>query len=317
MRSIFLRLIVAASAWVLFCHPSLAQFNASQQPPKKGIGKELFAKVVSDLSAEKAAAAALDKCFEGFPANYWRAQPDDKPTIVEKDVQKVILKIGYTIGPDQKAYSQFIKRAQSILSKLAKDSGTISVKFRSDPNWRGFALGRIPREFEDASTLSAKAQPGDAVLMLNTKLSATSEHSSWCYFVLDKNLEQNLCALAARRVVSRIRLLDSNNKTLAEGQEEIPTARSEHYSLAVVTSQTNGADSNGATAARGSVFFVGPMLFVSRETAEHLASRKATADLRNRIPIAFTAAVSSEHNFSLSLEELKAFDQIKIDVIPK
>jgi hypothetical protein len=309
----------------------VARLKAANVTMKRVDGNELFGKAITEMDAERDAAAILEKAFEGFPANCWRAEVEGQPKIIEKDSQKVRIGITYRVNPDRKAYSQLMARLRPVLSKIAKDSGTFSLKFERDSGWPrsygreksfddlfvpsmpptnpsrtedDFLFGQMPKAFGKAPKVSRRARPEDSVLVLNTSLSATAEHSAWTYYLVDQSLERSLSTLATRRVGARIVLLDSNNKTLAVDQDEIAPVEHENYRSGLVLALGTTKVSNGVTSAGRSTFFVAPVLFVFHK-------------FDNRIPLSFSPVRRLYHTFSLSLEELKALDRIKCEMVPQ
>jgi hypothetical protein len=317
------RLVVAVLVGVLSCQSSLAQ-NV-QQPPKQPLGRELFNQVQAELNAERAAAAALEKVFEGFPANCWRAEMfGGKPTIVRKDPERATVAVSCGITPDRKAYDRFVKRAEPILKKLAKETATVSLRFRADSNVPGFRFGLMPPAFGQASTVPPNVQPGDCVLVLD-RSPAFSERAIWKCYYFDKSLEDSLEAVAGRRVAPRIRLLDANNKPLAVDQSEIGSGP--YDGLRCVASLTRVAVNDGETTARRTVFFVSPVLFVSRTRGEdkpfslgnltfNFPRVGASLPTDERIRLVVTGGRTDQRTFSLSLDELKALDRVQCDVVP-
>jgi hypothetical protein len=322
MHSALRPLVLAVFGGVFSCPPLLAQNG--QQPAKQPLGKELFKQVQAELNTEKAAAAALEKVFEGFPANCWRAEVG-KPTVVRKDPERATIAVSCTITPDRKAYNQFVKRAEPILKKLAKETATVSLRFRADTKLPGYRFGLMPAGFGHASTVPPKVQPGDCVLVLD-RSPAFSERAVWTCYFLDKNARETLEGVAGRRVSPRIRLLDANNKPLAVDQSEIGSVPDD--GLRYVASLTRVAvNDGGETTARRTVIFVSPVLFVSRTRGEdkpfslgnltfNFPRVGASLPTDERIRLVVTGGRTDQRTFSLSLDELKALDRVQCDVVP-
>jgi hypothetical protein len=118
--------------------------------------------------------------------------------------------------------------------------------------------------------------------------------------------------------------LDRNNKTLAQGYEKIASFQYGQDRFGVAPSVAKSEIPVGQTKDRMPVFFLGPVLFASPETdsGEEPFSGLSTLtfpwDGQNDggIPFAFSHGVSCGHIFSLSLDELKALNQVKIEIVP-
>jgi hypothetical protein len=201
---------------------------------------------VTQLDAEKDAAALLQKQFEGFPQSCITATIIGLPEIVTKTEEKATVRLTVQIEPDLKAYKAFADRLISILDKLATSKGEFTAQFReykevTTPSnvvprsrmvpatiYTTMPNGDVhPGEVESArveTTLPAwlnkvvpYRKPGrlDAtVLAVAVGRTPNGDRIDYRYYVVDTSLRPVLLGLATRGGEAEMQLLDDSREVI-------------------------------------------------------------------------------------------------------
>ena len=105
-------------------------------------GQSLYGSIVTQIGAEKDAAALVAKALEGFPDNYLEARVVGEPKTLEKTDSEATLAINVELAPSQATYKAFAARLCQTLAKSCKSKGDFtSVTSQAD---RPITMGFLP-----------------------------------------------------------------------------------------------------------------------------------------------------------------------------
>jgi len=294
----------------------IAKLKAANVTVKDVDGKGLFAEAVTQLDAEKDAAALLKKQFEGFPQSCLTATIIGKPELVEKSADQAKVKITVQIEPDLKAYKAFSSRLIPILGKLAKSKGEFTAKF-GRPEWEknsaelmaigdgGFGNNSllaswIPIAFERRSETTLKAD--QITLAVATNRTKAGDRIDFSYFVIDKSLQPILAMLASRAGHGSLRLMDAEGESIAT--ERFPLTgtlvtaygmKSILYELGLSSNQNRYEFDEDVKRAR--LFIISPVFFRTNDNV-----------LGHQVALNFPCKMN------LSLDELKSVKDAKCEI---
>ena len=112
-------------------------------------GQSLFAEAVTQLEAEKNAAALAADLFKGYPESVLRAEVREKPEIADKAEGRITLRYRVRVRFDPDKYEQFLGRAVPVLERIAARKGDWDLVARTpDSNSRprtGEPPAHVPR----------------------------------------------------------------------------------------------------------------------------------------------------------------------------
>jgi|GEM_PF-2400284 len=197
----------------------IAKLKAANVTVKEVDGKGLFAEAVTQLDAEKDAAALLQKQFEGFPQSCITATVIGEPKLVSQTGETGTVKITVQIEPDLKAYKAFSGKLVSILDKLAKEKGEFTAKYQKIEHV-GLDYMETSNRLDEwmpklltnpgaasSSSLRWKAEQVAIAVAVNRTKSADS--LDYKYYSLDPSLETVLRRIAFRSGQCKLQLLDA------------------------------------------------------------------------------------------------------------
>ena len=227
----------------------IAKLKAANVTVKEVDGKGLFAEAVTQLDAEKDAAAILKKQFEGFPQSCITATVIGKPEIVEKTADKATVKLTVQIEPDLKAFKAFSGKLVPILDKLAKNKGEFTAKYAKGP---GVIFGVLSATGDGGygNDLTAKWMPklfkdergnywkkDQVSIAIATNRTKAADSIDYKYYALDPSLETVLKSLILREGQCKLQLLDAEGEIVAtdrfEPLEKSPNGSGDFYGTLV------------------------------------------------------------------------------------
>ncbi|MBX9579359.1 MAG: hypothetical protein K2X87_03545 [Gemmataceae bacterium] len=186
------------------------KLEAAKVTVKAVDGAGLFAGVVTEIDAEKDAAAVVEKALAGFPLNCLTASVEGKPEVVaRKDDQATVrLKVKYEADP--KAYDAFATRLRESLDKVARAKGEFSLRAKvgRDGDFAGF----VP---QPDRWIARDIPPGTFILAVNTQRTKAADRTEWRYYVLDLPVRRAVAAIGTCVLTNKISLLDSDEETVA------------------------------------------------------------------------------------------------------
>ena len=285
----------------------IAKLKAANVTVKEVDGKGLFAEAVTQLDAEKDAAALLKKQFEGFPQSCITATIVGKPEIVEKSADQAKVKLVVQIEPDLKAYKAFAGKLIPILDKIAKDKGEFTAKYANGPGVTSGELSAtgdggygndltdkwMPKLFERRGTWKHD-QVSIAVATNRTKPADSIDYK---YYSLDPSLEAVLRAVALHAGQCKLQLLDAEGDIVATDRFELEEK------------SRNGSGSffgSPIVAFRGTVYSPDGN---SRDKLFHISISPVFGDMRRQ-----KTTLTFSRTLALSLDELKSIKDAKVEL---
>lgn len=290
----------------------IAKLKAANVTVKDVDGKGLFAEAVTQLDAEKDAAALLKKQFEGFPQSCITATVIGKPEIVEKSADQAKVKLDVQFDVDQKAYKAFSDRLIPVLEKIAKDKGEFTATYAK--RIQGLdALVAIdygfkkwmPRMINNYDNWVNKDQVSICIATNRTKIAEKIEYK---YYGLDPSVEPVLKAVALRQGKCKLQLLDTEGESVATDRFEL------------VENLRNGSGRFyvAPTSAYGSKTYDSRMWGISRDSVTDGNSHHKV-NLLSISPVFgdmkwVKPALTISRTLTLSLDELKSVKDAKVEI---
>ena len=305
----------------------IAKLKAASVTVKEVDGKGLFAEALTQLDAEKDAAALLKKQFEGFPQSCVTATVIGEPKLVSKTGETGTVAINVQIETDLNAYKAFIDKLVPVLDKLAKVNGGFTAKFENSkkehagtdgPAWQWLAASE-----HSATTLLKKEMPHafrqsyendryftlkekTLTLVVDSGRTKKGDSIDYRYFMLDQSLQQDLVALATRAGKCKLQLLDADDKAVVTETFPIPSTVAsfgkvnetlKELGLSVLGTDVQNQEEYKTQAQIAQIFIVNSVFFKTRTNDfEHLPLISAT------VPLA------------LGLDELKSIQNSKVEI---
>ena len=238
----------------------IAKLKTANVTVKEVDGKGLFAEALTQLDAEKDAAALLKKQFEGFPQSCVTATVIGEPKLMSKTGETGTVAINVQIETDLKAYKAFTDKLTPILEKIAKDKGEFTAKFKEvensiDDNFsdlNSILLAVLPQVLTQAIENSKKMASTDGLaslkkgmphafrqrykndkgfgmkemtltLVVDSGRTKKVDSIDYRYFMLDHSLQQDLVAIATRAGKCKLQLLDADDKAVVTETFPIPS----------------------------------------------------------------------------------------------
>lgn len=197
----------------------IAKLNAANVSGKKMDGEGLFAQVVTQLDAEKDAAALLQKQFEGFPQSCIAGTIIGEPEIVEKSADEVKVQITVKIEPDLKAYKVFTDKLIPVLDKLAKDKGEFTVECRpydNPPSGLMRPINDTPVDIMPNLFAPNKVWKNNqlSIAVAARRTSANHDRIDYKYYSLDPSLEPVFVAVATMIAECKLQLIDAEGEAI-------------------------------------------------------------------------------------------------------
>ena len=90
-------------------------------------GQSLYGSIVTQIAAEKDAAALVAKALEGFPDNYMEAHAVGEPKVLERTDSEATLLINVEFAPSMVAYKAFAARFCKTLERSCKSKGEFTT----------------------------------------------------------------------------------------------------------------------------------------------------------------------------------------------
>ncbi len=192
-------------------------------------GQSMFGDIVTELQAEKDAAAMVRKALEGqpgFPLNCITAEVVGKPVVVKKRADDATISIKVAVRVESDAYDAFAKRLMNTLDGVAKRKGEFSLeskrwtedeageyKQRSGFGVKGAAFGLDPVHQKTLGTTwndVGRGEFAEIALAVNTTRDRSFERTEWKYYILDRSTLPVLAACATSVGEVKLSLLDGN-----------------------------------------------------------------------------------------------------------
>ena len=296
----------------------IAKLKAANVTVKEVDGKSLFAEAVTQLDAEKDAAALLKKQFEGFPQSCLTATVIGKPEIVEKMADQAKVNLTVQIEPDLKAFKAFSGRLIPILEKLAKAKGEFTAKFKEEDDFQtnskkmagtagNYGLEALekgmPQVFRQYGSNSYSLKEKTLALVLDSGRTKKGDSIDYRYFMLDYSLQQDLVALATRGGKCKLQLLDVDSEVVVTEAFTIPSPvssfgeKGSHLYELGLSGRKKGNYEHDSDARIAQVFLVNSVFLAPRTNRlEHTPVGTASVTL------------------TLGLDELKSVKDAKVEI---
>ena len=311
----------------------IAKLRSANVTVKEVDGKGLFAEAVTQLDAEKDAAAMLQKQFEGFPQSCITAVVVGEPEIIEKNVDGAVVRFLVQVEPDVKAYKVFSARILPVLDKLATNKGDFTALFKRDAQSKlpvFDAVNRvggpcelmaswIPRAFDGAGSSLPRWKENTLTFAVASNRNSAGDRIEYTAYQLDPSLQYILAGLASRRGIGKLTLLDANSDSVT----------TERFELAGGNGRGNDADFAGTLmSAFGSpygdtstMYEMGLTLRDPDSGIDIESNRKARLFMLSPTffenetnNLAHLPQLSIPIDLSLSLDELKSVQDAKVEI---
>ncbi len=176
-------------------------------------GQSLYGSIVTQLGAEKDAAALVAKALEGFPDNYLEARVVGEPRTTATTDSEATLVVNVEFAPSTAAYNKFASKLCKTLEGVCKMKGefTSVIPKVSDKRGRGGGTGASNGQYfyVDGGNFQGtaakwmpelwKAESGHwrwqskgFAIAIATLVSADSSRIRWNYYVLDEAISHGL-----------------------------------------------------------------------------------------------------------------------------
>lgn len=214
-------------------------------------GQSLYGSLVTELDAEKDAAALVAKVLEGFPDNCLEARVVGQPKTLTKSGSDATLVINIQLAPSKAAYEAFAARMCHALDKSCKAKGEFTSVIRrtreapSSPsaghtmedefsvildgaNREGFRLSDSPHDYGVNAQFSkwmpelwknhgwdARWVSKDFTIAVATLISKDSSRINWNYYLFDESVGKVVLRAASRQVECKLSFLDAEDQLVA------------------------------------------------------------------------------------------------------
>lgn len=193
----------------------IAKLKAAKISVKEVDGKSMFAEVVSQLDAEKDAAALLTKQFEGFPLSYITASVVGEPKVLDKNDEAATIQVVVHIEPDLEAFKAFAKKLTAVLEKMAIDKGEFSAVSGYDKNSKclSFGDGAPLRWIPTIWRQDRREEDIFAVAVAESRSKLGDKLECKC-FQIDSKLRQVLINATQRLINVKLEFIDSDGEAV-------------------------------------------------------------------------------------------------------
>lgn len=205
----------------------IAKLKAAKVAIAEIDGRGLFAEAVTQLDAEKDAAAILKKQFEGFPKSCIVATVIGKPELIMKSDDQATVKLTVQLDPDRAAFKAFSEKLIPVLEKMAKRRGEFTIRYKQDPMGIFCAVGDDGRQV-DRTDLVVRVIPrlyndqrshwgfieGQITLAIATTRPKAATSIDYKYYILDSALEKVLKPVALQFGQCKLQLLDADGQAV-------------------------------------------------------------------------------------------------------
>ena len=192
-------------------------------------GESLFGNIVTQVAAEKDAAALAAKALEGFPDHYLEAHVVGKPSIMEKTDTGATFGVFVRFSPSSDAYKGFASVLCRTFERISKNKGEFTSVAPETPGPRG----RGPYYCVEPSAFTqtvAKWMPGlwqrdrnwgpklrsnTFVVAVATLVPADPSRVDWKYYVLDEAVADAVLRPLSRHVTCKLALVDDNDQPIS------------------------------------------------------------------------------------------------------
>ena len=211
----------------------IMKLKAADVTIKKVDGQSLYGSIVTQVAAEKDAAALMAKALEGFPDNYMEAHAVGEPKVLKRTDSEATLLINVEFTPSMVAYKAFAARVCKNLEQSCKLKGEFTTLI---PEVAGETHGPWVRENHHAQPGQlldrelAKWMPGllkpdwkrdlfwtcdGVVLAVANLVSKDSSRVNWSYYVLDATVGDAVVCAATREATCTVSLIDADGKPVS------------------------------------------------------------------------------------------------------
>lgn len=272
----------------------------------------LITKTLIEFRSRKDASAIFKKQFEAFPQSCLSATVIGEPRVIEKDSQNATIEIIVQVEPDKRACMTLWKNLKSALHTMdfgyrgssfysgfyprnnARDYWNLELQSEFAKNgkcdWMVWSYeDEIPSSTDKDSLLESPISPSKSIFwedtdFLNVEVDCTGSAGSKAYTThrLDPSLKEKMEQLLKKNGCVSLELIDSKSERIAVAKMNL------HQPL------MNMCKRNGSAIYFLNFTFVG-MLHEGR-------------------PHSYTHAIKTPFRITLSLEQLKAINDIQVDV---
>lgn len=277
-----------------------AKLQAANVSLKKIDGKSIYGEIVSKQETAATAQAMVAKALEGFPLNVLTAEVVGKPEVVKQSGDKVDLAITVVFKIDPKAYEAFRTRLQRVLDQVRleppEEFTLVNTPVQGMAPPKGVTVRAIDRK-----TSHRKDTPETMTVVVNTQSTGDAQRTEWTHYVLDQACGAPLQA-CVRTPTVKLSLLRTGGGTVAV--DRFPAdARGNDWHIVALPIWRKALMPRGnfreAYNAKGGCFTISPFFFHEHQSR-----------VSNR------TVLTNKRVLSLTLEEVKAIDGLKCELIP-
>ena len=185
-------------------------------------GQSLYGNIVTQVGAEKDAAALVVKALEGFPDNCLEARVVGEPKTLEKTDSEATLAINVEFAPSLAGYNTFASKFCQTLEGSSKVKGEFSsvAKNRTDGYgnellyFDGYDAGfaKWMPELWKGGSFNRRWTPEGIGIAVATLTSKDASRMEWKYYILDESTGDAVVRAFTREATCKVSFLD------AEGQ---------------------------------------------------------------------------------------------------
>lgn len=312
----------------------IAKLKAANVTMKQVDGKGLFAESITQMEAENDAAGMLKKQLEDFPQSCITATVKGKPEVTKRSADGVSVRIIVQVEPDLDAYKAFSGRIIPLLEKIATSKSEFTAVFQQDkqsdvPYLNAVGKGRgigdiallqewIPKAFDGQGSFRYLRQEVLA-LAIATSRNKAGDKIEYRVFDLDPVLRQTLAGIASRGGKGKLTLLDSSGETVSVERFKLmgSNGRGNNSAFAGTLISAFGIPDGN----RSHLYELGlTVQYDSRnvkdiQQAACLFAVSPTFFASNTNTLAQLPRILIPIDLSLSLEELKAVQDAKVEIL--
>ncbi|MEI8376080.1 MAG: SHD1 domain-containing protein [Planctomycetota bacterium] len=202
----------------------IMKLKAANVTAKSFDGQSVYGSIVTEIAAEKDAAALVAKALEDFPGNYVEASVVGPPKTLAKSDSEVTLAFNVEFVPSIDAYNAFATRFCRTLRGISKSSGEFTSVIQASDKSKALyvrseqfdhvCVGWAPKLAGWDSGRGLRWKFDGFAFVVAKSVSKDYSRISWNYFVLDAAVRDAAVRAASRSVICKLSLVDSGGQLL-------------------------------------------------------------------------------------------------------
>jgi len=252
-------------------------------------GQGVFAKVVSELDAEKNAHDITKQALQGLRGKLIEAEVVGEPQVVQRDASRVTLRFQVRLKANADAYAKQAEYMVGLLERVARSKGTLLAVAKPQnssigPAWEMQEMTKVP------------VPNGRVTVVICTGRTVKDDRTSWVYFLMDEAVRPALQNCNADKLTVKLSLQTADAKTITEdsfSSSEWP--RSDRFASIVPRFAINWRHANNREA---SFFVISPFFHLD-----------AHGDFE------YAPSIIVTRDISLSLDEVRQMKRVKCEVV--